>query len=96
KAMLKNYLPGTILSRRKMGFGIPLASWFRHEPLRSFLKDHVLSATAINRGYFNKEALHKLIDDHEKGTHDHGYRLWCLLILELWHRRFMDQNTGIS
>ena len=89
KETFKDMLPKQIYSRGKMGFGIPLGPWFRGE-----LKDHwagtCLSAKALGRGYFNKEHLFKLWDEHQSGARDHGYKLWALLMLELWHKEFAD------
>ena len=89
KETFKDMLPKEIYGRGKMGFGIPLGPWFRGE-----LKDHwagtCLSAKALGRGYFNKEHLFRLWDEHQSGARDHGYKLWALLMLELWHKEFAD------
>jgi asparagine synthase (glutamine-hydrolysing) len=82
-------LPRPILTRRKMGFGVPIASWFRGE-LKELLHDVLLSRTALERGYFNPKQLEQLVNEHTSGVRDHGYPLWSLLMLELWHRRFVD------
>ncbi len=89
KETFADLLPRPILVRRKMGFGVPIAAWFRGE-LRELVRDIVLSRTALERGYFEKAQLQRLVDDHIRGVRDHGYRLWTLLMLELWHRRFVD------
>jgi len=90
KKAFKSYLPKPIIKRQKMGFGVPLEAWFRQKPLNTYLKDHVLSMKSKQRGYFKHEVIKKLIDEHEHGAYDHGYRLWALLILEIWHRLFID------
>lgn len=89
KKALAPYLPHDILYRQKMGFGIPVHHWFRKE-LKDFLEGTILSARAINRGYFKPDALRALFAEHQAGFADHGYRLWALLMLELWHREFID------
>ncbi|KPJ58126.1 MAG: asparagine synthase, partial [Planctomycetes bacterium DG_23] len=90
KKAFKDLLPEKILSRGKMGFGVPIAEWFRGE-LKGFVKEVVLSPRALARGYFREEAVRELIQQHIEGQFDHGYRLWSLLNLELWHQRFIDQ-----
>lgn len=90
KKCFKNYLPCEILKRRKMGFGLPVADWLRKKPLNTFLKDHIISDKSIKRGFFNKQTIMRLINEHESLKVDHGYRLWALLILEIWHRVFID------
>ncbi len=85
KEAFKDLLPPEILTRPKMGFGIPLGAWFRG-PLKEFWADRVLSRDALQRGYFAEKGLRSLWDEHQSGRHDNGYRLWALLMLELWHR----------
>ena len=82
-------LPRPILARRKMGFGVPIAGWFRGE-LKGLLREVLLSRAALERGYFVPQQVERLVGEHTAGERDHGYRLWSLLMLELWHRRFVD------
>ncbi len=89
KETFKDVLPKQIYKRGKMGFGIPLGPWFRGE-LKDFWAGACLSDKALGRGYFNKEHLFKLWDEHQSGARDHGYKLWALLMLELWHKEFAD------
>jgi asparagine synthase (glutamine-hydrolysing) len=32
-----------------------------------------------------------MVDDHQSGRYDHSYRLWALLVFELWQREWVDQ-----
>ena len=82
-------LPGKITDRGKRGFGVPVGSWFNHN-LREILLDNILSQKALERNYFEQAALEKLWLEHKSGRADHGQRLWALLMLELWHRRYID------
>ena len=92
KETFSDLLPRPILTRRKMGFGVPIAAWFRTE-LRELVRDLVLSRRALERGYFEGAQLTRLVDEHMRAVRDHGYRLWTLLMLELWHRRFVDGTS---
>ncbi len=85
KETFRDLLPEEILNRPKMGFGIPLGDWFRGG-LKNFWEENVLSAKALARGYFKEESLRGLWSEHQGGKRDHGYRLWALLMLELFHR----------
>ena len=82
-------LPKPIARRPKMGFGVPLDYWFRNE-LKDFARDVLLDSRATQRGYFRKEAVRQLLDDHQQGHLDHSTRLWSLLVFELWHREWVD------
>jgi asparagine synthase (glutamine-hydrolysing) len=86
KEAMKPYLPPSIYRRGKMGFGIPLGPWFRGR-LKEYWRDHVLGADALSRGYFEKAVLQRYFDEHQSGKRDHGYRMWALLMLELWHQQ---------
>jgi len=83
-------LPASVRGRAKMGFGVPLGHWFRHE-LRDFARDVLLDPRALGRGYFRAEVVRSMVDDHQSGRYDHSYRLWALLVFELWQREWVDQ-----
>jgi asparagine synthase (glutamine-hydrolysing) len=89
KRTFQDLLPHEILQRGKMGFGVPIGRWFRTE-LKDYVTGVLLDRKALGRGYFNEECIRRLTGEHAEGKFDHGYRLWALLILELWHRRFID------
>jgi len=82
-------LPPRVLRRGKMGFGVPMASWLRG-PLRDHLRRMVLSPESLGRGYFRPEALERLVGEHLEARADHADRLWALMVLEQWHREFLD------
>ncbi len=84
-------LPPPILKRSKMGFGVPIAEWFRKD-LRTYVEDVLLDPATLHRGYFRPETVRQLIGEHVGRQFDHGYRLWALLMFELWHRRFLDRR----
>jgi len=88
KKALNKTLPKNILYRKKTGFGVPLVHWFRKE-LKSLSYDVLLDKRTTKRGYFNKRAVQKILNSHNRGA-DHSYRIWNLLFLEKWFRRFVD------
>ena len=83
-------LPASIQRRRKMGFGVPLDHWFRHS-LRSLLSETLLDPKSLGRGYFEPSTVRRLVEEHLSSQWDHSARLWLLLVLELWHQRFVDR-----
>jgi asparagine synthase (glutamine-hydrolysing) len=89
KRALRGLVPQENLSRRKMGFGVPISHWLRGE-LKGLLTDTILSGKAQNRGYFNGEMVRHLADQHIEGRRDYAPQLWTLMMLELWHREFID------
>lgn len=89
KQAVKGLLPEATLRRRKQGFGVPLAHWFRGS-LRPLLQETLLSDRAIGRRLFKPTVVKSLIDQHLGGRRDHAQVLWTLLMLELWFQQCVD------
>jgi asparagine synthase (glutamine-hydrolysing) len=89
KKAMTGMLPREIVHRQKMGFGVPIDRWFRHE-LKDLATDTLLSPRALTRGYFKPEAVRRLIEEHASGRAFWHHQLWNLLMLEFWHRMFID------
>jgi asparagine synthase (glutamine-hydrolysing) len=86
KKALEPHLPNAILYRPKMGFSIPLASWFRG-PLRQKLRDALLSPAMAGSGCFDMDYLEAMLQQHQAGVRDHSAGLWSLLMYESFLRR---------
>jgi asparagine synthase (glutamine-hydrolysing) len=84
-------LPAEVAARGKTGFGVPLGRWFR-EDLRDLARD-VLSS---DRGWFRRDTVTRLLDEHASGHADHGHRLWSLLMLELWLREQVESPALVT
>lgn len=82
-------LPRQIWTRKKMGFGVPLGSWFQKE-LRKLTENRLLGDDARCHQFFRPEMLQRLLRQHMNGQVNHCYRLWNLLILESWLRRWQS------
>jgi asparagine synthase (glutamine-hydrolysing) len=91
KQAMRPYLPADVIHRPKTGFGAPLRRWIRSE-LREWMND-VLSAESLNRrGLFVPAAVQQLIDQNYRGERDAAYTLWSLLTIEMWCRKYLDDN----
>ncbi|MFQ6014042.1 MAG: asparagine synthase (glutamine-hydrolyzing), partial [Anaerolineae bacterium] len=89
KKALRGLVPQEIIERPKHGFGVPVGRWFRTE-LKEYVRQVLLSPTALRRGYFEEESLKWLINQHQEGKRDFGHQLWTLLTFELWHQIFIN------
>src|SRR5439155_9331716 len=88
-------LPREVFTRRKMGFGVPLDSWFRGE-LKSVTADLLLSPTAHCLAFFRPEAIEALWDAHQSHQYDHASRLWALVMLESWLREWAGPASQLQ
>jgi asparagine synthase (glutamine-hydrolysing) len=86
KRALEPYLPRDLLYRPKMGFAVPLASWFRG-PLRGRVHDALLGPTLADSGLFRRDYLTQLLDTHQRGRRDYSASLWSLLMFEAFLKR---------
>ena len=89
RAALRDLVPREILTRRKMGFPVPVGRWFRGA-FWPVVREFVLGRRALERGLFQPAFLRRLADEHRTGTAEHGARLWLLVNLEIWQRIFVD------
>jgi asparagine synthase (glutamine-hydrolysing) len=92
KQAVKDLVPEEVMNRPKQGFGIPIRKWINQE-LRETMRDTLKDPVTRQRGYFDYSYIDVLLNEHERGRRDHSYALWTLLMLELWHRRFLDAKT---
>lgn len=90
KAVFSKVLPEQILTRKKAGFPVPYDSWLRSK-FRDGVLDILLSDRALSRGYFQKNAIQGLLCSHQRSG-KYPKEVFSLLVLELWHQSFIDQN----
>jgi asparagine synthase (glutamine-hydrolysing) len=86
---MRGILPDEILTRKKMGFPVPLGRWLRNE-FRPVVAEYLLDERALGRGIFAPEAVRELVAEHDSGAIDHAAKLWSLINFEIWARQFID------
>lgn len=82
KEALKGVVPKEVLSRKKRGFQVPLARWFRGE-LRPLIVERCLASGSSLQQVCDPASVKRLLEENDRGT-DHGNRLWMLLTLATW------------
>jgi asparagine synthase (glutamine-hydrolysing) len=82
-------LPPPISTRAKMGFGVPLGTWFRGE-LKDYLRDLLLGGDARYREMLSPAYVGELVRRHLAGTANFGQQLWTIMCFELWLRQLPD------
>jgi asparagine synthase (glutamine-hydrolysing) len=88
-------VPREALYRKKQGFAMPLVHWIRHE-LKDLIMSALLEPRTLQRGYFRPAAVRQLFDEHFRGHRDHSGAIWRLLMLELWHRNFLEKTPDLA
>ncbi|HUU39522.1 MAG TPA: asparagine synthase-related protein, partial [Desulfatiglandales bacterium] len=88
KRLLARYLPNELFERPKMGFGVPIDRWFRGE-LKNLLLDYLSAERIKKEGLFDHTLIERKINEHLSGHANHQYRLWSLLMWEMWRERWL-------
>jgi asparagine synthase (glutamine-hydrolysing) len=85
-------VPREALNRPKQGFALPLKHWMRAE-LKNEITAMLLESRTLQRGYFQKAGIERMLREHHQGERDHSSTLWQLLAFELWHRNYLERRT---
>ena len=93
KQAMEPYLSRDLLYRPKMGFAVPLASWFRG-PLRARVREAVTSPVLLDTGIFDERFLARMVDEHQSGLRDFSAPLWSVLMFEAFCRQRDGVETG--
>jgi len=93
RRLLERRIPKSIVNRPKHGFEAPTGEWLRG-PLAPMVNDLLLDGRLRGRGIFDDREVARLWHEHRHGTDDHRHRLWSLVMLELWFRRFVDETPA--
>ena len=91
KRALESRLPREILYRRKMGFAVPIAKWFRG-PLRGKLEAALRGGRLADSGLFDHKGINQMLDLHLSGRRDFSHPLWATLMFE----RFLGRIDGAA
>ena len=89
KKLLARYVPARLFERPKMGFGVPVDQWFRNE-LKELLLDYLSPERVKREGLFDHNMVEQKIREHLSGKINHQYRIWALLMWEMWREKWLD------
>ena len=89
KKTSEKYLPASILRKRKQGFAIPLAEWFR-TTLKDMMFDVIGSQSFRERGVFDVDVTRAILEKHVNNEGDFSEPLWSILVFELWARKYIN------
>ena len=88
RRLLARYVPEVLFERPKMGFGIPIHDWFRRD-MRQLLQDYLSMDRLKKEGLFDPCLTENMVSEHLSGKVNHWYRLWALLMWEMWRERWL-------
>jgi len=92
KQIALKYLPKLIVNRRKVGFSVPLAQWFRGK-LRDMCYDRICRSNGLVGQFLARKDLQKILDDHCSNRKDNALKIWTLLGLSIWNDVFCNNSV---
>jgi asparagine synthase (glutamine-hydrolysing) len=93
RMLASRLLPQSVTRSRKRGFGVPLDDWFALEGGKRFAEDRLLSARALQRGWWNRSGVSRMLRAHSRGAgRRFGAVIWRLLMLDAWARVYVDTS----
>ncbi|MBD1390540.1 asparagine synthase (glutamine-hydrolyzing) [Neiella sp. HB171785] len=93
KNAFKRFLPDDILYRKKMGFSVPLASWFRGE-IKELAEHYILRSEQGLATYFDMDEVRKIWFQHQSERYDHGALLWSMLMFQMWWHKYAQPESA--
>jgi asparagine synthase (glutamine-hydrolysing) len=91
KAAMERYLPHSVVYRSgKTGFGPPLRSWVTGG-LDPVVRELLSPQSLVARGFFEPSAVERIVRENRENRADHAYLIYCLVVLELWFKTFLDR-----
>lgn len=87
---MSNLIPGSLAFRKKAGFEVPVANWFRSSWYKR-VEDLLLNGCAVRQGVLRREPIQMLLKWHNDG-HDMSSQLWAVLVFEIWLRLFVERS----
>jgi asparagine synthase (glutamine-hydrolysing) len=85
-------IPASILNRPKLGFPVPIHSWFRNALSRN-ARELLLDERSECSRYFDRTQVEALIEQQEGGREDLSGEIYALAVFALWHRLFIEASS---
>jgi asparagine synthase (glutamine-hydrolysing) len=92
KKVLRQHLPAAHVYRRKMGFGVPIATWLRG-PLRAWARDLIYDDTLMSKVPLDKRRVRDLLDAQQSGQREAHPLLWSVLMLLCFAQKFTASRS---
>lgn len=90
KAMM-DFIPESIINRKKQGFSAPDESWYRGENA-DYIKELLLNKKTVSSEFINPKYVEKIIDEHINKRINHRLLIWSFMNFEWWCRLFLNNE----
>ncbi|MBT6725155.1 MAG: asparagine synthetase B, partial [Deltaproteobacteria bacterium] len=81
--VLYRHVPQSLVERPKMGFGVPIDRWLRHD-LRDWAENLLDDDKLHRQGFLNPVLIRQKWNEHLSGKTNWQYHLWDVLMWQAW------------
>ncbi len=92
--VLSRLLPGDFSQKKKKAFYIPIEKYLSQGALSEMVNICLSQESIRKRGYFNWDTVRSLRQMSGSGDFLYGKQVFALVALELWHRIYIDNESG--
>jgi len=86
-------VPEHVLSRKKLGFPVPIRHWLKNE-MNEWAKTIIRESNTDH--LINKNYVLNLLEDHCQGKADNSRKIWTVLIFMIWHQVYVEGKYSFS
>ena len=63
--------------------------------LNSLLNELLSPSEIAKHGFFETKQVNRLIHEHQTNIRDHSFRIWALVMFQIWYQTFMEKHHEI-
>ena len=89
KRIVEKHFGKEFTYRKKSGFELPLADFYKNKTLHSWILDTIVQGIR-NRGIFNPEIIPESFNNLNRLSKEQTYMIWVLISFETWAQLFLD------
>ena len=89
KQICHRHIPKSMMDRPKMGFVIPIISWFDTE-ISNYIHEFLNETYLTKQGIFNLQQVKNIVDRYLSNKTDNVFKLWNLIVFQLWYEKWMN------
>lgn len=93
KDVMKNYLPNKMVYLKKQGSPSFISSWIDSKYSYEFISKLVSDNNGFCQAFLNGNKAKQIVQQHYLGNYQYSYIIWLMLVLEIWHSIFINNNT---
>jgi asparagine synthase (glutamine-hydrolysing) len=91
RRLLRDKLPGGVVSRRKHGLSSPIKIWIRKE-MKDIFMDRLGEAAIKEHPYLNQAYIKQLLKEHLERKVDNSRKIWSLFCFVVWHNKHFGKG----